>query len=197
MKRPLVVIAALVALVGIVFCSAHRVIAQEDTPQPYPSSAPPLTYDDPAMHFEAPKGYLLLNRRYVAVSDLGDPAVVAVWIKNPGQEDMRTLTISVEQYDQAIDQYETNVENDVRNKIDDAIVANRTRISLTNGMPAYFLSITSGSGFDGKKIFEVIWSDGTRGVTIAITGRLGDLKEDEAKLALATISAVRYPINRL
>jgi hypothetical protein len=194
MKRSLAVI-ALSALVAIVLGSSHSVRAQ-DTPQPYPS-ADPHTYDDPAMHFEAPKDYYLVERRLLSVDDLGDPQTVAVWVKNPGRQDLRTLTISMEQYTGDVDQYETNVSNDVRTKIDDAIVANKVRTTTPNGMPAYFLSITSGSGFEGQKQYELIWSDGVRGVSITVSGRLGDLQADEARATVANVSAVRYPSGRL
>ena len=195
MKRPFVLLALFAASL-LAFGGSHRAVAQDDTPAPYPS-ADPHTYDDPAMHFEAPKDYYLIARRVIAAADLGDSQVVAAWVKSPNTQDQRMLAISVEQYEGNVDQYETNVENEVRTKIDDALVANKKRTQTPNGMPAYFLSITSGSGFDGKKIYELIWSDGTRGVTIAISGRLGSLEEAEARAAVSNVSAVRYPNARL
>ncbi|HVS47026.1 MAG TPA: hypothetical protein VMS32_10230 [Verrucomicrobiae bacterium] len=195
MRRFLAILAA-IALVAIVLGSSHSVRAQEATPQASPSTDP-HTYDDPAMHFEAPKEYFLVERRVISPDDLGDPQIVAMWVKNPGRQDLRTLTISVEQYNGNVDQYETSVENDVRAKIDGAIIANKTRTTTPNGMPAYFMSITSGSGFDGQKQFELVWSDGLRGVSIVVAGRLGDLKEAEARTAVGNVSAVRYPIGRL
>jgi hypothetical protein len=195
MKRPLVVVAAL-AVLTLIFASSHRALAQDDTPQPYPS-ADPHTYDDPAMHFQAPKGYHLIARRLLSVDELGDPQIVAGWVKDPGQQDMRAITISVEQFQGSVDDYKTTVSNEIRSKLADAIVANQQRTQTPNGMPAYFLSVTSGSGFNGQKIFELIWADGTRGVSISISGALGSLKEDEARKALANVSAVRYPLGRL
>jgi len=166
-----------------------------------PSPAPtfdPHSYDDEAMHFQAPADYLLGGRQAVDSTKLEKSTVVAVWAKFPGQPNQRTITISLEPYDgKDVKGYEVYTENELRGQIDGVFIGSKTPMTLTNGMPAYFLSITSGSGFDAVKIYEVIWFDGLRGVAISIRGRLGEITEAEAKAALHDASAVRFPVGRL
>jgi len=166
-----------------------------------PSPAPtydPRSYDDEAMHFRAPADYLLGGRQAVDSTKLDKSTVVAVWAKFPGQANQRTITISLEPYDgKDVKGYEVFTENELRGQIDGVFIGSKTPMTLTNGMPAYFLSITSGSGFDAVKIYEVIWFDGLRGVAISIRGRLGEITEAEAKAALHDASAVRFPMGRL
>jgi hypothetical protein len=68
--------------------------------------------------------------------------------------------------------------------------------TLSNGMPAYWQEITMGSGFDTAKRFEYEWVDGVRGIVLSISGRYGELNEDDAKKALAMASGVAYPSGR-
>jgi len=168
---------------------------------PAPSPAPtydPHSYDDEAMHFQAPADYLLGGRQAVDSTKLDKSTVVAVWAKFPGQANQRTITISVEPYDgKDVKGYEVFTENELRGQIDGVFIGSKAPMTLVNGMPAYFLSITSGSGFDAVKIYEVIWFDGLRGVAISIRGRLGEITETEAKTALHDASAVRFPMGRL
>jgi hypothetical protein len=69
-------------------------------------------------------------------------------------------------------------------------------MTLSNGMPAYFLEVTSGDGMDTIKEFAILWADGTRGVALSVTARLGDVSADQAKQIFSTAKAVRYPINQ-
>jgi len=168
---------------------------------PAPSPAPtydPRSYDDEAMHFQAPAEYILGGRQSVDSTKIDKATTVAVWAKFPGQANQRTLTISLEPYDgRDVTGYEVYTENELRTQIDGVFIGSKTPMTLTNGMPAYFLSITSGSGFDAMKIYEVIWYDGLRGVAISVRGRLGEITEDEAKAVLHNASAVRFPRGRL
>lgn len=168
---------------------------------PAPSPAPtydPHNYDDAAMHFVAPSDYYLGGRQAVDSTKLDGSTVVAVWAKFPGAANQRTITITLEPYEgKNVTGYEVYTENQLREKVDGAFISNKTPMTLTNGMPAYFLSVTSGSGFNAMKIYEVIWFDGLRGVAISIRGRLGEITEAEAKAALADASAVRFPLGRL
>ncbi|HEY8321399.1 MAG TPA: hypothetical protein VIG46_06380 [Candidatus Baltobacteraceae bacterium] len=168
---------------------------------PAPSPAPtydPHSYDDEAMHFQAPADYVLGGRQSVDSTKLDKATTVAVWAKFPGQANQRTLTITLEPYDgKDVTGYEVYTENELRGQIDGVFIGSKTPMTLTNGMPAYFLSITSGSGFDAMKIYEVIWYDGLRGVAISVRGRLGEITEDEAKAVLHNASAVRFPRGRL
>ena len=60
-------------------------------------------------------------------------------------------------------------------------------------MPAYWQSITIGSGFNELKQYQYVWADGVRGVQLAVMGRFGSVSEDEAKKILSDVSAVAYP----
>jgi len=169
------------------------------TPAPVATpSFDPHAYDDPAMHFEAPADYYLVARQQVDSTKLEGPTTVAVWLKFPRQPNMRTMQISFEPYDgKDMTQYETFVENTLREQIDGVFISSKKQFALKNGMPAYFMAVTSGSGFDSMRIYQVTWFDGLRGVTISIRGRLGELTEDEARAAMSDVTAVRYPIGRL
>jgi len=168
---------------------------------PAPSPAPtydPRNYDDEAMHFRAPADYVLGGRQAVDSTKIDKATTVAVWAKFPGQVNQRTLTISLEPYDgKDVTGYEVYAENELRGQIDGVFIGSKSPMTLTNGMPAYFLSVTAGSGFDATKIYEVIWYDGLRGVTISVRGRLGEITEAEAKAVLHDASAVRFPRGRL
>ncbi len=185
--KPLIATLALFALLG-------AMPSPDATPTPSP-----WVYNDTAMHFEAPHDYILAGIRQVDSKNLPDgQTTVAVWAKHPGQDDQRTISIKLERYDgTTLDGFETNTENTLRSQIDGVFIGNKEHITLTNGMPAIFMSIASGSGFGAQKIFQVIWFDGLRGVSIQMVGALGSLQAPEAKAALRNASAVLYPIHRL
>jgi hypothetical protein len=169
-------------------------------PAPSPTATPdPHVYNDTAMHFEAPADYYALGQQQVDSTKLDGPTVVAVWVKFPRQQNQRTLTISLEPYDGGIDSagYEVYVENELRGKIDGVFISAKESTRLTNGMPAYFMSVTAGSGFDAQKFYQEVWFDGVRGVTISLAGRLGEITDKEAKDAFENASAVLYPVGRL
>ncbi|HYL27322.1 MAG TPA: hypothetical protein VEW74_05765, partial [Candidatus Nitrosotalea sp.] len=62
------------------------------------------------------------------------------------------------------------------------------------GMPAYFVEVAYGSGFDAKKEYAIVWADGVRGVVLSETERLGDGSRDEAMAILKQATATRYPL---
>ena len=157
-------------------------------PTPAPSPTPdPYVYNDTAMHFEAPRDYYALGQQQVDSTKLD------------GQQNQRTLTISLEPYDGGTDStgYEVYVENELRGKIDGVFIGSKEAVRLTNGMPAYFMSVTAGSGFDAQKFYQEVWFDGVRGVTISLAGRLGEITDKEAKDAFKNASATLYPVGRL
>ena len=176
-------------------------VAASPAGSPTPAPTPTMdahAYDDPAMHFEAPADYYLAGKQHVDSTKLEKATVVAIWVKFPGAGNQRTLTITLEPYEgRNVTGYEVYTENSLREQIDGVFVGGKQPMTLSNGMPAIFMSITSGSGFNSQKIYQVIWFDGLRGVSIAIHGRLGELTEDEAKAAFKTASATIYPRGRL
>ncbi|MDQ2992993.1 MAG: hypothetical protein M3R30_09280 [Candidatus Eremiobacteraeota bacterium] len=177
--------------------------AAPETPAPAPTATPvgyvnPHTYDDPAMHFEAPADYIFGGKQEVDSTKIDGPTVVAIWGKFPGQANQRVLKITIEPYEgKDVTGYEVSTENGLRGKIDGVFIGSKAPMTLTNGMPAYFMSITAGSGFNAMKIYQVIWFDGLRGVALSLSGRLGELTEAEARATLKNASAVRYPRGRL
>jgi hypothetical protein len=163
---------------------------------PPPSPSPnPLTYTDPGMNFTAPDNAYLAGRRYPPVDQLGqDLAPVAVWIVDPGKENMRTITLSMESFDGAPNQWEAQFESQTHGGGGDGVlIRNKQPMALLNGMPATFVEITSGNGFTSKKQYAIVWADGQRGIVLSLTARLGDSSPDEAKKFLHNVTATRYP----
>ncbi len=169
--------------------------AQVAQPTPTPD---PHTYSDPAMNFTAPPDAFLMGRRQVDVSQLGnDMQPVARWVLHPGKENAVVIDLSMESFEGPPDQWEGQFESQMHNAADGVLIKNKTPMSLLNGMPAQFVEVTMGSGFDSRKEFAVVWADGTRGIALSIGGRLGDVNAAMARELLKNVTAVRYPTNQL
>ena len=165
--------------------------------QPTPESDPHV-YTDPAMTFTAPESAVLVNHQYVPLSELSeDLQPVAAWVINPGKEDARTITLAMEAFSGPPDQWEAQFESQTHSGSGNGIlIRNKTPMSLLNGMPAYFVEIAYGEGFDARKQFAIVWADGQRGIVLSETTRLGDASSDEAREVLKQVTAVRYPVNQ-
>jgi hypothetical protein len=186
---------ALFAVALFVALMPPTVLRAQIPPPPTPTPDP-HTYTDPAMNFTAPPQAYLAARGYPRLSDLGnDLQPVAMWIINPGKEDARTITLQMESYDGAPEQWEGQFESQTHNSGSEGgvLIRNKTPMSLLNGMPATFVEVTSGSGFTSTKQFAVVWADGQRGIVLSETSRLGDASADEAKKYLKNVTATRYP----
>lgn len=175
---------------------ASAQVQAQVTPQPTPTPDPHV-YDDPAMHFVAPPHYLLLTRRSAPQLDelRNDPAIIAMWLLQEKGKPRRELTLSMESYTEAVGTFESSFESQIRQKVDGLLVRDKQPITLKNGMPAYFIDTTFGSGFTTEKQFDVVWADGQRGVILALAGRLGEIDAQDAKAALLDVSATLYPTN--
>lgn len=170
--------------------------AAQTTPAPAASPANPHEYSDPGMHFVAPDNWLLAGSRRLMLKDLSDNLqIVAGWVLK-SRDVPQSITLSLQLFDGTTEGYETRFESDLRSTIDGAIVKGTTRTTLANGMPAYFVDVSYGSGFDSRKEYAYIWSDGVRGVALAVTGRIGEIDATAAKKVLSNVSAVRYPFDR-
>lgn len=159
-------------------------------------SPPPMAqnqFTDPAMTFTAAPGYYKVRMPAHDPTQFDQPTVVAGFIYHPGQQDMRSVSIEMEDFQGSLSGYEMVVENDMRDKIDGVFVKKKELTTLSNGMPAYWQDVTIGSGFTTVKLFQYVWTDGVRGIRLAVTGRLGSITEDQAKAALANVSATAYP----
>jgi hypothetical protein len=176
----------ILALLAVATASAQ---VAEPTPTPDPH-----LYSDPAMSFTAPPDALLIGRQQVSVTELSqDLQPVASWILHPGKEDSRLIQISMESYTGAPDQWEGQFESQTHGQQDGTLIRNKTPMTLLNGMPAYFVEVAYGSGFDAKKEYAIVWADGQRGVVLSETARLGDGSPEEAKSVLKQATATRYP----
>lgn len=167
-------------------------LAQAVAPTPSPD---PRTYSDAAMTYTAPADAYLVNRVEVPLRELSqDLQPVAMWVLRPGQEDARTIQISMEAFDGPPNQWEAQFESQTHSSGDGVLIRNKTPMSLLNGMPATFVEIAYGSGFDAKKEYAIVWADGQRGVVLSETTRMGDTSSDQAIAVLKQATAVQYPL---
>jgi hypothetical protein len=182
------------ATVALTLCCTVGAGAQIPEPTPTPD---PHLYTDAAMNFTAPADAVLMGRRELGLGDLSDDLqVVAQWALHPGREDARIIAIAMESYEGPPDQWEAQFESQTHGSQDGSLIRNQTPMGLLNGMPAHFVEVTYGSGFDSRKEYAVVWADGVRGVVLSLTARVGDVSADEAKKLLQNVTAVRYPIEQ-
>ena len=168
----------------------------QEQPAYSPPPMAPNEFADPAMRFTAVDGYL---KAPIPVHDpvqFEQPTIVAGFVYHPNKQDMRGISIQMEDFQGSLQGYEMVVENNLRDQIDGVFFKKKQLTALPNGMPAYWQDITIGSGFDTLKRYQYVWIDGVRGVQLSITARLGALSEDQAKAALANVSATAYPVNQ-
>jgi len=171
-----------------------QAVAQVAEPTPSPD---PGSYVDPAMSYTAPAGALLLNRVFMTPDQLSsDLQPVAAWVLHPGREDAQIIQITMEAYSAAPEQWEGQFESQTHGSQEGTLIRNKTPMSLLNGMPAYFLEVAYGSGFDARKEFAIVWADGVRGIVLSLTSRLGDVTAEQAKSVLGQATAVRYPFDQ-
>lgn len=171
---------------------AARAQVAEPTPTP-----DPMVYTDPAMNFTAPPGAVLVGRRELDVRSLSDELqVVARWALHAGKEDVRYIDLAMESFPAAPNQWEGQFESQAHNQGDSVLVRNKTPMSLLNGMPATFVEVTYGNGFDARKQYAIVWGDGARGVVLSVTARIGEVTTDEARQLLRNVTATRYPFDQ-
>ena len=186
MRRFVVFLALLLGLSGA------EAFAQEPAPTPSPD---PRMYTDPAMTFMAPADAYLVSRQVLEPNQLSqDLQPVAAWVLHPGKEDARMIQLSMEAFDGPPDQWEAQFESQTHGSQDGTLIRNKTPMALLNGMPAYFVEVAYGSGFDARKEYAIVWADGQRGIVLAETSRLGDSSPDEAREVLKQVTAVQYPL---
>lgn len=191
MKRPLAAF-ALCLLVLAPFAAR----AQDVAPTPI---AHPETYDDLAMHFTAPKpfrGYM--QRPAFKLAELpDDPTLMAEWIA--GDENRpKTIFLVQQHFIGHLDGWIQQFSQELRDQGGEgAIIRNKENVSLKNGMPAYWMEMASGTGFESKKAYVLIWVDGQRGCALSFVAQTGESDTQKAKaILLSDVSAVRYPTDR-
>ena len=187
MNKPVV----LIALAVLTFGTASGPARAQSTPPPAASAAStdPI-YDDASVHFEPTKDWKRLP--YTPGEGNGKLAPVAIYARNIGQENEQRMLLEMEPFEEPVDAWESTVENELRTQFDGALIRKQSD-RLQNGMPAVWINLTYGSGFDTKKLYGYAVSDSRRGIFIAILGRLGMIDENESKKALSGLSVVVYP----
>lgn len=168
--------------------------AWAQTASPAPVATPdPHIYDDRAMHFVVPTSYVLLGRRTVKLAELGSKlAPLAEWAKRD-QGSVITITLMAEADTEALHPWLVTFKNEIREKIDGVFVKSTTLSAMKNGMPAYWLDLTYGSGFNSRKLYGWVWSDGQRGLFLSISFPIDTMSDQDAKKALSDVRATLYP----
>jgi hypothetical protein len=191
MNRSVVCFSALL----LVLTSGTLARAQMPAPTPTPD---PRIFSDAGMNFTAPAdAYLMARSTKTTPDDLGqDLQTVAAWVLDPGKENARTISIAMEYYNGPPDQWEGQFESQTHGSQDGTLIRDKTPMALLNGMPAYFVEVAYGSGFDAKKEYAIVWAAGQRGIVLAETSRMGDASAEEARRVLKQVTAVRYPLNQ-
>ncbi len=195
MKRAyLFLLIALVAVLAIVATPAS-LRAQVSTADAGPTPDPQV-YNDPAMHFRAPKGYYSIGQHPVSVDKLGDDAqVVAGWVY-PDRDRPRRLALQQEYYEGNAAGFDGVLEQQLRDSFQTAVFKNKQNTTLKNGMPAVFMEMTAGEGFSVQKAYILLWTDGQRGVALILLTKIDDIDAATARQTLSDVSAVRYPVGR-
>ena len=170
--------------------------APGDAQVPVPTPSPdPHSYTDPGMTFTAPADAVLLSRNEIPVNELSnDLQPIAAWVLRPGKEDARLIQLQMESFSGPPEQWEAQFESQTHSSQDGTLIRDKTPMSLINGMPATFVEIAYGAGFDAKKEYAIVWADGLRGVVLSETARLGDGSPQEAREVLKQATATRYPL---
>lgn len=193
MIRTFSILFAVAALLALLWCGAARA----QIPPPPTPTPDPMTYTDAAMNFTAPPGAVLVGRQYVEPKNLSsDLQPVARWALHAGKEDVRFIDLSMESFESNPYEWEAQFESQAHNQSDGVLVRGKTPMSLLNGMPATFVEVTYGSGFDSRKQYAVVWADGVRGIVLSVTARIGEVSPEEAKLLLRNVTATRYPVDQ-
>ena len=183
---------------SLLLCAALLLVplgafAQEAPPTPKPNFQ---EYNDDAMHFVAPPSYHPVGQHRVSLDDLSeDPQVVAAWVSGDAARPKKML-IQMQSYEGPLDGFEATYEQVLRNAFGDALIRDKERTSLKNGMPAVYFEMTEGTGFEAATMYVYCWVDGVRGVALSVTAQVGEMNSATAKQLLSDASAVQYPRDR-
>ncbi len=183
---------ALVSLFVLAFAPVGATLSS-----PAPATLSQRTYNDPAIHYVAPVGVVLIAMRKVPYQAATHMTPVAVWGFNPGKSDARIISLSFEYFSNgSLGGFYTTYINELRSASGGSTFVSRKNSVLVNGMPAYWLKVSSGNGFSQMRTYEYMWYDGVRGVVLSEEARAGKIGQRQAKRDLAGASAVAYPVNR-
>lgn len=168
-------------------------VAAQIAPTPGPTPDPHI-YDDRAIHLVVPTDYTLLGRRTVKVSQLGGKLEpIAAWAKRTKRGDQITISLATEGDNERLGAWLVTFKNEAREQIQNVFFKGTVRGKLKNGMPAYWVDLSYGTGFDSHKRYGWVWSDGQRGVFLSIDFPLGMMTPEQAQATLANVRATLYP----
>lgn len=157
--------------------------------------ADPLSYDDPAMHFAAPPGWERVRFTPSTTEDSSHP--VAIFAKDRGEYDQRTIAIEVGRFDGTFDSVADVHASELRTQFDHAFIDHKARVVLPNGMPAWWQRVSYGQELGHiYERYEYVLFDGRRSIVVSYTAHLGDADDKDAKAALSSLSVVLYPNGR-
>jgi hypothetical protein len=159
-----------------------------------PALADGQTYHDKSITFTAPDDWSNLNVPPPASTE--DSTLVAMFVKDPGHQNARAIQIVVKDFDGSLDAFDSAYEKELKTKSDSTFITSK-KVTLSNGMPAYWLKVSQGSDVGQyTRRFEYVIIDLKRGITVSYIGRQGDFEEKDAQAALAGLSVVAYPRDR-
>jgi len=166
-------------------------------PTPPPTPTPdPQVYQDAAMWFRAPDAFRPGGQRHVSLDDLGQDMIpLAVWIY-PNKDHPRRIILQAESFQGSVGDWDGEFEQQMRSQFDSPLFRDRTNFALKNGMPAMFMTMSSGEGFNVQKFYIVIWADSQRGMALMLVAGLDDLSDAAARAMLSDVTAVQYPLDR-
>lgn len=191
MKRSVKGLALVLVAMLVPVCALAQVTQPDASPTP-----DPLVYNDPAVHLRVPAGFHLAASRSLALTDLTEsPSVAAVWVRRKPSPEKISLAFVANT--SRVDGWATTYTDSLRSQ-QSGLLVKRDAISLKNGMPAYFLTLTFGSGLERQTQYAVVWSDGQRGaiLALAVPSSSGPFDPAQAKAMLTDVSAVLYPANQ-
>ncbi len=180
------------SLIVIVLALAVPALAAAQVAAPTPD---PHEYDDPAMHYTAPADARLVGQmQHPTLQTLSqDPTPVATWVLGNTQYNAKAISITMQSYTGSLDGFDSTYENALRADDPATLVKSKQPVLLQNGMPALFVEVTQGAGFQTRKIFAYLWIDSQRAIVLSVVASLGAIDEQSAKTLLAGATAVRYP----
>jgi hypothetical protein len=168
------------------------------------SAAPVATYNDAGMHFDAPPGWEMVHisanpdgsGNADGGGDSNEATPVAAFIYHHGKSDQLAIVIKTAPFDGRVDEYDASHTRELR-KDGDTFIAKNEKITLANGMPAYFVKANSGSQAGHYvETLEYLVCDGTRSIDVSYVGGEGTFDETKARNAFATLYVVAYPTRR-
>ena len=184
-------------LVLLALCAISFARAGATNSVPPPATLDQRTYNDPAMHYVAPAGVVLVEMRPIPYQSAAHMTPVAVWGVDVGHSHARIISISYERFsDGSLRGFYATYVNELRSASHGGMFVRRKNATLVNGMPAYWVKVSSGNGFNQMRSYAYIWYDGVRGVVLSEEARAGNIGERQAKHDLAGASAVAYPVGR-